>query len=252
MTKCQSSALLILMKQRCVHCLVELDNPTKDHVFPRAWYPDNTPEDVQRWTVPCCNDCNGKFGSLEKKLFTRLALCIDPRKAEASGISKKVMEDLGVGVVGIGDDEQSHRQAQLVALLKKTARYKEGMETFPGFGLHEGFPENEQTALLIAKELLDPVAEKILRGCEYQLGAGRYIEAPYRLEVSFPDEDSEELEGIRGIFQRIKATHLGPGFSVQRALLDTDSESVIYKVVVWDTLIIYGAIVSSEWEARLG
>ena len=186
MTKCQSSALLILMEQRCVHCLEGLDKPTKDHVFPRAWYPDNTPENVQRWTVPCCSDCNGKFGSLEKKLFTRLALCIDPGKAEASGISKKVMGGLGVGVLGIKDEEKSHRQAQLAALIKKTARYKEGMDTFPGFGLHEGFPENEQTALLIAEELLIQVAEKILRGCEYKLGAGRYIEAPYQLEVRFP------------------------------------------------------------------
>ena len=162
------------------------------------------------------------------------------------------MEDLGVGVVGIKDDEESHRQAQLVGLLKKTARYEEGMDTFPGFGLHEGFPENEQTALLISEELLVPVAEKILRGCEYKLGAGRYIEAPYRLEVSFPNEDTEEMEGIKGIFQRIKSTYLGPGFSVQRAILETDAKTIIYKVAVWDALIIYGSVVNSEWEAQLG
>lgn len=248
----QSSALLVLMKRRCVHCLNVLDKPTKDHVFPREWYPENTPQNVQRWTAPCCNDCNGKFGTLEKKLFTRLALCIDPSKAEASGISKKVMEDLGVGVVGIKDNEKSHRQAQLDGLLKETARYEEGMDAFPGFGPHEGFPENEQKGLLIAEELLVPVAKKILRGCEYKLGEGRYIEAPYRLEVSFPNEDSEEMEKIKGIFQRIKSTCLGPGFRVQRAILETDAKSVMYRVAVWDTLMIYGAVVSLEWKAQHG
>jgi len=240
------------MKQRCVHCLKRSDKGTKDHVFPRAWYPDNTPQKVQRWTVPCCSNCNGKFGSLEKKLFTRLALCIDPRKVEASGISKKVIEDLGIGVVGIKDDEKSHRQAQLVGILKKTARYEKGMDTFPGFGLHEGFPEDEQTALLIEKELLDPVAKKILRGCEYKLGAGRYIEPPYGLGVSFPNEDSGEMEETKSMLQRIGLTYLGPGFSVQRATVETDAKTVIYKVTVWDTLIIYGYVVSSELEAQLG
>ena len=163
------------------------------------------------------------------------------------------MEDLGVGVVGINDHEKSHRQAQLAGLLKKTARYDEGIGTFPGFGLHKGFAENEQEwAILIPEEYLVPVAEKILRGCEYKLGDGRYIEAPYRLKVSFPYEDSKEMEKVKGIFQRAEPTYLGPGFSVQRGILETDAKSVGYRVGVWGTLMIYGVVVSSEWEARLG
>ena len=200
--------------------------------------------------MPCCSDCNGKFGFLENKLFSRLALCIDPRKAEASGLSKKVMEGLGIGVVGIGDDEQFHRKAQLAGLLKKFARYEEGMETFPGFGPHKGFSEDEQTALLIEEELMGQVARKILRGCEYKLDTGRYIDPPYRLEVAFPNEDSEEMEETKAMIQRIGSTDLGPGFRVQRAVVDTDAKTVIYRVTVWGTLKIYGSVVSSEWEAQ--
>ena len=202
--------------------------------------------------MPCCPECNRNLGALEKKLFTRLALCIDPRKVEASGISKRALEALGIGVVGIEGEERSHRQAQWLGLLKRTARYKEDMDTFPGFGPHKGFPKDGQLALRIGEDLLVPVAEKILRGCEYKLGAGRYIETPYRLEVSFPNEDSKELEAIKRMLRRIRLTHLGPGFSVQRAILETDAKTIIYKVTIWDTLKIFGCVISSELEAQLG
>ena len=60
------------------------------------------------------------------------------------------------------------------------------------------------------------------------------------------------MDEIKGIFQRIESTYLGPGFRVQRATVDTDAKTVIYRVTVWDALIIYGSVVSSEWEAQLG
>ena len=87
------------MSTLCVHCLKNLDKDTKskDHVFPSSWYTDDTPSNIQRWTVPSCADCNNSFGKLEKDLFVRLAMCIDPKQAKAVGINKKLMRTFGIG-----------------------------------------------------------------------------------------------------------------------------------------------------------
>src|SRR5271155_3734122 len=96
---------------RCVHCHEPLKKKrTKDHVFPRSWYPRTTPANVQRWTVPSCGSCNGKFGEMEKELFIRLVLCVGPVKAEASGLSRAALESLGVGVPGLSLTEKRHRE----------------------------------------------------------------------------------------------------------------------------------------------
>lgn len=79
---------------RCVHCLQKVDNLTRDHVFPSAWYPDNTPENVQRWTIPSCKKCNEEYGRLEEDLLLRLGMCISPEDAKSSGITDKVLRSI--------------------------------------------------------------------------------------------------------------------------------------------------------------
>ena len=82
-------------KSRCVHCRKILEKETKDHVFPRSWYPTNMPANVQRWTMPSCRACNQKFGEMEKEVFIWAALCVGPVKGEAAGLSRRALESLG-------------------------------------------------------------------------------------------------------------------------------------------------------------
>jgi len=170
---------------RCVHCGQNLERKTKDHVFPKSWYPDNTPSTVQRWTVPSCPECNGKSGELEKELFIRLALCVGPVKAEAAGLSRKAVGSLGVGVPGIAPEERKHREALKSKILAEVQPYMSGTECFPGLGPHPGFPEHEQVQVPIPEKLMREVAKKIVRGCEYVLGQRRIVDYPYHLEVYF-------------------------------------------------------------------
>lgn len=81
---------------RCIHCREVLVKATGDHVFPSSWYPDVTPSNIQWWKAPSCKRCNGQFGAMEQDLLVRFGLCIDPRKAAASGISKKALSALGI------------------------------------------------------------------------------------------------------------------------------------------------------------
>jgi len=37
---------------RCIHCLEEFSSLTSDHVFPDSWYPETTPDNLEKWQMP--------------------------------------------------------------------------------------------------------------------------------------------------------------------------------------------------------
>jgi hypothetical protein len=93
--------------KRCVHCLTELTPPgstpldtaaTKDHVFPKQWFPDDTPQNLNRWTVPACARCNGELGAIEKRLLNTIILCLDVTRPEIAGIYQRVKRGLAIGL----------------------------------------------------------------------------------------------------------------------------------------------------------
>jgi hypothetical protein len=94
------------------------------------------------------------------------------------------------------------------------------------------------------------VAEKIVRGCEYKL-ANRIIDETYEMGVYFAHE-SDVAEQTARVFQapRAQTTHLGPGFAVTRAAAHDDPNAVVYKIVVWGTVVIYASILDSEERGR--
>jgi hypothetical protein len=232
---------------RCVHCLRELDTETKDHVFPASWYPDNTPADVQRWTVPSCADCNGKLGKLEKELFVRLSLCVDPRKAEASGMSKKALKSFGIGVADLNAREKQHREGLLrkVFTEAKPLRHQE-IPLLPGAGPHAASPAGDQMTITIPGGVLEDVAEKIVRGCEFKLNSGAYIEQPMKVKIYFVHD--ERAEDLTAFLDRLPATTVGPGFHVTRGQAPPAEgvHIVLYRIVIWGTWKIYAAVDADE------
>jgi hypothetical protein len=233
---------------RCVHCGKTVTEMTKDHVFPDSWYPETTPDSTQRWTVPSCSACNNRLGSIEKKVFSRLALCIDPRKAEAAGLSAKVRCSLGIGVEGLGAVEAEHRRKQKLGLMAAIKPHESAASAsiLPGLGSHAGFEDKELPQIRIPADLLNTVADKIVRGCEYSL-SGRIVEKPYRIQIFFahdhnvPDVLARALKGPSA-----KKVRLGPGFSVVRIAAHDAPDSVVYKITLWGTLAFYAVILPSD------
>jgi hypothetical protein len=233
---------------RCVHCGKTLTETTKDHVFPDSWYPETTPDDTQRWTVPSCSACNNRLGSIEKKVFSRLALCIDPRKAEAAGLSTKVMRSLGIGIEGLGAEEAEHRRKQKLGLIAAIKPHDPAASAsiLPGLGSHAGFRDEELLQVKIPADLLYAVADKIVRGSEYSF-AGRIVEKPYCIQIFFlhdhnvPDELARALKSSGA-----KEAHLGPGFSVIRLTAHDSPDSVVYKITLWGTLAFHAVILPSD------
>ena len=232
---------------KCVHCLGEAGN-TKDHVFPKGWYPENTPLNIQRPTVPSCATCNNSLGTMEKELFIRMALCITPDHPEAIGINSKLLRSFGLGIDedSLSPEEIEIRRKLLKKIFSETKPYTPDIKVFPGLGLHEGFPPELQVTTPVPFNELEKVSKKIVRGLEYIFGGKRYIEEPYEVEVYFP----EEKHGIKSLYDLLKkhgmqATY-GPGFYVERAVATDKTKSVIYQIKVWNKLTIFGSVMTPD------
>jgi hypothetical protein len=216
---------------RCIHCLQELREKTKDHVFPKSWYTNDTPSWVQRWTVPSCRECNQKFGKLEQELFVKLVPCIDPYKLEASGITNKLIKTL---------EERPHFVKWIRNNLKP---YSKDKKAFPGLGPHPGFPIEFQLYIPAPVDLLMSVLGKIFRGVEYIMG-GEYIEHPYNLKIYHVEAEPKEIKDIFENWGKKEA--LGPGFKIERATPSDMKRPVIYKQTTWGTITSYASIFKNE------
>ncbi len=234
---------------RCIHCLktlyFKIDNKdekaTRDHVFPNSWYPDNTPNQVQRLIAPACIKCNSELGAMEKEVFTKLACCIDPKKIEASGINERLLRSLGVGAVGnLTNKELTARIKRREKLLSEMTPFTADKKPFPGLGLHTGYTPEVHMTVPVPKDL-KKVSEKIIRGLEYCMG-DRYIEPPNNIEVYFVEVEKNLSSVYQLLAQHgVKESH-GPGFIVERVESNDGSKLVIYRVIIWGTLIIWGSI----------
>ena len=197
---------------RCIHCRKPLTKATNDHVFPSSWYPDTTPDDIQRWTAPSCESLNGHFGELEKELLVLLACCINPMNPAAQGLYERVRRTMGIGVEGLSEEEKRHREARRRKLLSEARPYSPEVRPhiIPGLGPHPEAPASSQLQVMIKAEDIYAVVKKIVRGCEYWLSSGRIVEPPYEIEVFFPTETPDDVGKLMAAFA-LGPVFLGPG-----------------------------------------
>ncbi len=202
---------------------------------------------MQRWTVPSCRRCNGNSGELENEVFVPLALCGNPLKIAAAGLSKKALRSLGVGVSGDLDDEEKRRRRAVMERVFRDAKpYSPAVQphVLPGLGPHPEAPHNQQLQIMVPGEKLQEVFGKIVRGCEYWLANGRIVEPPYGVAVYFVHD--ADVPDVARAFARFGPVHLGPGFRVRRAGAHDEPLTALYEIVLWDTLRFYAVIDRAE------
>ncbi len=227
--------------QKCVHCRTELTDITVDHVFPDRWFPDSTPLNIQRWTVPSCKKCNSDFGALEERLRAYIIPSIEEGKKEISGLREKVYRSFGIDLKDNLETEELDKRRNLAKKTYNQLKPVSSVATFyPGFGPTERYSLEKQHAIEIPDDLLTKIFEKIVRGAEYVLNEKRIVEPPFEVSV-FIGEDILKFEVLKIDFN--KTENLGPGFRIQRL---AGNESVLYKIVIWGRLVGYGSIGLSE------
>ena len=229
---------------RCVYCLQEFEKLTNDHVIPRSWYPETTPEGMEKFQVPACNGCNNHFSSIESKLLTVFAYCLSPATEEAAGVSVPVMRSMKPGLAST-EKERVHRTKKLENFLKHmeiSSKVAISQETiYPGFGTpNNAVYDRYKRPLLMEKNMLEEFICKIVKGLTYRLNQ-TYIETTHQITIFPPDDNTKSifdpiLERYGNRFNR------GPGLSIFRALPAEDPMSSIWKIILWNKFITYATV----------
>lgn len=175
----------------------------------------------------------------------RLALCVDPRKDGATGLSRRAIRSFGVNVAGISEKEKRHREALRDRIRAEIKPYSSEAQkhALPGLDSHPGFRVEQLLHLDIPADMLHAVSKKIVRGVEYWLANGRIVEPPYEISIHFVRETPPDV--LRH-FAPSSPVYLGPGFRVRRASDADDPGIVMYEVVVWATWTFYAIILPPE------
>ena len=53
--------------------------------------PDTTEENLEKWKIPSCLECNQRLGKLESDLIGRVALTLDAKNPASKGLAEKAL-----------------------------------------------------------------------------------------------------------------------------------------------------------------
>ena len=150
---------------KCVHCLKDPVERNWDHVFPKSWYPDSSPENQYKWQIPSCIPCNSALGRIEEDFLRRVALCLDPNAPASRSIVQTALRALRPSA-GKSERDRNARAALRKRILNGTL---EGaaipqIGTYPGLGEKWGRRREDQLAVLVPEDSFRRLTEKIVRG----------------------------------------------------------------------------------------
>lgn len=216
----------------CVHCLQEVEDRDWDHVIPEGWYPENTPENLEKWKIPSCQPCNKAYGEIENDLLLRLGMCIGPEEALAAGIGEKALRSIKPEFAK-DDRDRAARQARRDMVKREMFRLDspEVEGVFPNFGARPHLTYDEYMAIPIPADGLTKYGEKLVRGMTY-LRTNRLVPPTHRIKVWFvKDEDASSVLAL--LRSKGRGVDRGPGVVVEYALALDDGISALFYVTLW-------------------
>lgn len=207
----------------------------REHVFPASWYPDTTPADFERMTVPSCGPCNRRWARAEEALLFNLALAISPDEPEAAGVSDRLLRSVNVSKASDPRDA-AHRAARGQKLLRTMhwlpARpgQPEAVLRGPNGVIAKGTPVRQ-----IEGRLWLEIAQKFIRGL-YYAETGRVL--PPDLEIGVSAGNRHLSHGADIPVDR----RVAPGFRYGR--LHTTAKSG-WRFVLWDQVVLFAVTIPS-------
>ena len=232
---------------RCVHCLVESEQLTWDHVFPLSWYPDSTPENLEKWKIPSCLECNHLHSKSEGELLVKLGLCVKPEEIRSAGIAEKALRATSASEARNEKDAKLREAKRQSILAQRFVGEKIPRQAiYPGFGPLPEQSVKDQVAIPVSAKSIRRLAEKVVRGLIY-LQDGRLVQDPFTIDCYVLDDGGtapikQALEKFGISFER------GPGIRVSRAVTPEDGMSGFYEVEIWGRFKIYVAVMDASRE----
>ena len=230
---------------KCVHCLAADVDRTRDHVFPRSWYPDTTPPDIYKWQIPSCLSCNEDYGRLEEDLLLRLALCIEPQIQATSGIVNKALRSMKPEFAKNGRDKAA-RTAKATWLRKELLSGPDIpiSAVYPGLGERWGRSSQESLGIRVPAKSFRCLTEKIVRGI-YYLEDQMFIEPP--LTIKFYALTDVGAERFKAILERFGCKYAQePGIVVWCAVPEDAPMNGIFEIQIWEQFNIYASVDTSS------
>jgi hypothetical protein len=214
---------------------------TSDHVFPVSWYPKTTPDDLEKWQMPSCNECNKKYGKIEEELLLKFGLCVMPFSYESFGIAEKTLRALNPNK-GKNNRDIKFRQKKREKIIREAIDPTTVPITsiFPNFGFYEGIEANNQLAVLVPEKGLKAIGKKLIRGITW-IDNKKYIERKYEIGIYFFHE--QDAGHFKEPLKRFgKKYSLGPGICITRAMAHEDHICGLYSLEIWGQFKMYGVV----------
>lgn len=224
---------------KCVHCLKYCDNPTSDHVFPKSWYPDTTPKDMEKWQIPSCENCNTKYSKIESDLLQRFGMCVDPDSIAAKGIADKALR--AVNSKYGRDERDKEKRSRSRHRLLQTAMPVSFLD--PRGVLPDKNPppiSKKSFGILIPADALKRMGNKFIRGITF-VASKIYIDSQHEVSIFFAHEiDCQFI--VQMLNQYGKRYDHGPGLVIKYAPSLDDPQSGLYYIEIWNKVYMYGTV----------
>ena len=227
----------------CIYCGTP-GKVTDEHVFPEAWYPEDTPLELWKWQVPACSACNARYGEKESRILPFLAMSVEPWQLGAKGIADKAWKAMNARYAR--DEDDAGKRAHVLELMRRrldSAPLSKVIDALP-----LGWPPEVRDYTTTHVRFSDtwPVFGKIIRGLTYIISNGKRIDENYVVRIF------RELSIVPAVFRLTPATmySCGPGIVVQMINIDPFPMS-FSEVVIWQTHRYFAVVMPRPMEEEL-
>jgi hypothetical protein len=174
----------------------------------------------------------------------------------AQGISKRVLHALGIGAEGLTPREQKYRESLRLKLKAELIPTKIGEQIPGGIPGCSEIHSMTDTVIPIPWAGLSILAEKIARSCEYKQMKKRFIEPPYVVRVSVPENAEIGPPFLPHSMIQRKVFDFGPGCEVIRVSSIENENIARYRILIWGKICLNVVIdhedyISSELYPRV-
>lgn len=229
----------------CAHCVKYFDVLTSDHVFPQGWYPETTPDKMEKWQMPSCSECNKHYSKIEDDLLIRLSLGLAPNEFHSLGVTDKAMRAMNPEF-GKSEKDKLMRQKKRVKILKQImpASNFDDKNFLPGLNDTFGIDKNYLSSMLIPSNSIEALGEKIVRGVTYVL-KGKILDENFVVKILFV-QDSFKTEVLDKIRRHTFIHHRGPGIIVGISTQNDNPDCGWFEILIWGKIKFYGAVLPNK------